>query len=304
MFDSLVRRVSVGLMLAALTVGLLPGSGWSRAVAAGSESALESAVVTEQAITYREVDGETLLLDACLPSDVSEPLAAVVLVHGGGWTGGQRDAPQWASLCDDLAGQGYAAFTVDYRLAPDYPFPAAFEDVRAAVEWLGEPEQVDRFGIDPDRLGILGGSAGGNLAGLVGTAGDGDLADGARVRAVVSLSGPMILTEDVIGSATSRQIETALTFLDCDIIDDCPAAEAASPISAVDSTDPPFLLIHAEDAPVVPVDQSVVMGEALDSADVPNEVVVVPGTAHAARLLDDDRLSDTVFTFLDDNLAS
>jgi len=302
--DSLIHRVMVSLMIAALTAALLPVAGWTHTVVAGSDSTEESATVTEQAITYREIDGETLLLDACLPADATNPLAAVVLVHGGGWTGGQRDAPQWASLCEDLAGHGYAAFTVDYRLAPDHPFPAALEDVQAAVEWLRQPDQVDRFGIDPDRLGILGGSAGGNLAGLVGTAGDGDLTDGVRVRAVVSLSGPMILTEDLIDSATSRQIETALTFLGCDTIDDCPAAEAASPINAVDSTDPPFLLVHAEDDPVVPVDQSVVMGEALDAADVPNEVVVVLGTAHAARLLDDDQLMDMVFTFLDDNLAS
>ncbi len=261
-------------------------------------------VVTEQGIIYREVDGETLRLDTCLPSERERPLATVVLVHGGGWTGGRRDAPQWESLCQDLATRGYAAFTVDYRLAPTFPFPAAFDDVQAAVEWLRDPDQVDRFGIDPERIGILGGSAGGNLAGLVGTDGDGNLTDGARVRTVVSLSGPMDLREAAIGSATPRQINTALTFLGCETIDDCPTADPASPISAVDPTDPPFLLIHADDDPVVPVQQSVVMGEALDEAGVLNDVIPVPGTAHATRLLDDPELMETVLMFLDDNLAN
>ena len=242
------------------------------------------------------------MLDACLPANAAELLPAVALVHGGGWTGGRRDAPQWEALCEELAADRYAAFTVDYRLAPDFPFPAAFDDVQAAVEWLREPDQVDRFGIDPDRLGILGGSAGGNLAGLIGTDGDGDLADGARVRAVVSLSGPMDLRALAIGSATPRQINTPLTFLGCDTIHDCPVAAPASPIAAVDATDPPFLLIHAEDDPVVPVEQSIVMGEALDEAGVLNDVVTVSGTAHATRLLDDPELMATVLSFLNDHL--
>lgn len=304
MFGKRGCRASIGLLIVTLIVGSLPGVTWPQTDAAGTDPTGEPAVVTEPAITYRETEGETLRLDACLPSQRESSLAAVVLVHGGGWTGGRRDAQQWEALCEDLAATGYAAFTVDYRLAPDAPFPAAFNDVQAAVEWLRDPDQVDRFGIDPDRIGILGGSAGGNLAGLVGTDGDGNLTDGARVRTVVSLSGPMDLREAAIGSATRQQVGTALTFLGCDTIDDCPSSDPASPITSVDPTDPPFLLIHAEDDPVVPVEQSVVMGEALDGAGVLNDVVTVLGTAHATRLLDDPGSMEIVLMFLHDNLAN
>ncbi len=301
------HQAAVALMVAALTVGLLSGPVAARPTAGSTPAAGGTPAVESVAgITYREVDGEELLLDACLPANAAEPLPAVVLVHGGGWHHGRRDAPQWRSLCTDLATAGFATFSVDYRLAPEHPFPAAFDDVQAAIGWLREPEQVDRFGIDPDWIGILGGSAGGQLAGLVGTAGEGDLTAGARVRAVVSLSGPMDLTVAALDRATPvhpEQVQSALRFLGCADIDDCPASEAASPVLAIDPTDPPFLLVNAADDPVVPAEQAETMGVALDAAGVSNDVIVVPGSAHATHLLDDPDVTADVFAFLDEHLA-
>ena len=292
------------LIVVALAIGLLPGAAWAGPVTGSTPLASSPpGVETEKGIVYREVDGDELRLDAWLPAGGAAPTAAMVIVHGGGWTAGRRDAPQWRSLGDDLAAAGYAAFSVDYRLAPDDRFPAAFEDVQAAVAWLRERAQVDRFGIDPDRIGILWGSAGGQLAGLVGTAGDGDLTVGSQVRAVVSLSGPMVLAGDAIGPVAAPQIESALFYLGCDTIDDCPAAELASPIAAVDGSDPPFLLVQSTDDHLVPVEQAGAMGDALDAAGVPTEVTIVPSSAHATHLLDDPAIMADVLAFLDEYLA-
>ena len=265
-----------------------------------------SVVAVEEAIPYREVDGVELALDACLPGDrddSDDPLAAIVLVHGGSWIAGSRDADYWRDVCAATAEAGFAGFAISYRLAPEYTYPAAVEDVAAAVEWLREDAQVDRFGIDPDRIGIIGESAGAHLGALAAVEGDGAWTSGSRVAAVVSLSGPMDLTTDALAYVSPLQIRVALVFLGCDDIEDCPQTVGASPVRQVDPTDPPFLLMHAEDDPVVPVEMSEVMAEALDEAGVGAQLIVVPGRDHGAALLVDDDLLATVFAFMTAELA-
>src|SRR5205085_8578050 len=97
----------------------------------------------------------------------SKKLPAIVCVHGGGFRAGKRE--RWDDTCKMLAQRGYVAATVSYRLAPDYQFPAAIHDVKAAVRWLRA--HADRCGIDPDRIGVLGDSAGGHLAQFLGVTG-------------------------------------------------------------------------------------------------------------------------------------
>ena len=297
------RLILVAML--SLLIAMAPAAGQARAergqgqatpVADGTPT-----VAVEVGIIYRTVDGQRLKLDAYLPS-TGEPAPAVVLVHGGFWTAGSRQ--EMGQLGTLLAGNGFAAFAVDYRLAPDHPFPAAFDDVQAAVSWLRNPDQVDRFGIDPGRIGILGSSSGGNLAGLVGVSGQGDLETGSRVRAVVSLSGPMNLTESAAGSATRAQVAIALNFLGCTQITDCPAEDAASPITQVDRSDPPFMLVHARADPVVPVEQSRMMADTLDAVGITHNLEIVPGRAHGLDLLRDPSLVANVLAFLDAHLAA
>lgn len=296
---------AVLLALVALLVAIGPVVGQTRAERGqGQPMAVPDgtpAVDLEAGIAYRTVDGQHLKLDAYLPS-TAESVPAVVLVHGGFWTSGSRQEMQ--QLGTLLAERGYAAFSVDYRLAPKYPFPASFDDVQTAVAWLRDPTQVDRFGIDPDRIGILGSSSGGQIAGLVGVSGQGDLDTGERVRAVVSLSGPMNLTASAAGSATWVQVAIALNFLGCTQIADCPAEDAASPITQVDPSDPPFLLVHARDDPVVPVQQSRVMADKLEAVGITHDLEIVSGRAHGLDLLRDPMLLADVLTFLDQDLAA
>src|SRR5699024_2047191 len=100
----------------------------------------------------------------------------------------------WRNVCLWLASEGFVAASVNYRLVPDVRFPAALDDVALAVEWLRAPEQAEQFGIDAARIGAFGGSAGGNLAALLGATGEGALDEGSRVAAVAELSGPLGLT--------------------------------------------------------------------------------------------------------------
>ena len=139
--------------------------------------------------------------------------AAIVVVHGGSWARGDKADIAWRAVCQWLASAGYVALlgrtTGSRRRAC---FPAAIDDVQAAVAWLREDEQVTRFHIDPDRIGAFGGSAGGNLVALLGTRGSGDLTIGSRVAAVVDLSGPIDLTGLAV---TDDFVPVQLAYLGC-----------------------------------------------------------------------------------------
>ncbi|WP_394554186.1 alpha/beta hydrolase [Agromyces sp. MMS24-JH15] len=236
-------------------------------------------------IQYREVDGQPLLLDACIPEG-DGPVAAIVLVHGGGFVAGDRTS--LGGLCGDLAKAGYAAFSIDYRLAPANVYPSQVEDLTAAVEWLRQPEQVATYGIDPARIGVVGSSAGGILAQSIGTAGEGDRTTGSRVAAVVSLSGASVFTEQALqlGTPTKEGAAMILSYLHCKPTapDACPNAAPASPITAIDPTDPPFLMYNSTQE-IVPIEQARAMRDALAAAGVPITLVEVPGTSHGVDIL-------------------
>lgn len=248
-------------------------------------------------------DGTLLTLDVCAPA--AEALVpsrpAVVSIHGGSWARGDKANADWRNVCLWLASEGFVAASVNYRLVPEARFPAQIDDVAAAVAWLREPEQADRFGIDPARIAAFGGSAGGHLAALLGTLGDGPLDEGSRVAAVVEFSGPVGLGEaELEADAASDWLRGIVgEFLSCEpaVTDaDCPQAIEASATAHVDPSDPPFFIGHAE-AEVVPVAQSERLAETLGASAVPVELAVVPGDAHSIGILDAP-LRDRVAAFL------
>jgi acetyl esterase len=240
-----------------------------------------------EGLVYREVDGTRLALDACLPeAEARGGTPAMLVIHGGGFTHGDRAQPNMRRLCRELADAGYAAFSIDYRLAPTWIYPSQLEDAQAAVEWLREPEQVARFGIDGSRIGVIGGSAGAVLAGTLGTRGEGPLDSGWRVAAVVSLSGAMAFTSDDPAIRAYVEEGGRSGYLGCteQTIEECPVAAEAEPIAHVDPTDPPFYLLTSEDE-FLPEQSAQLMAEALTDADVPVVVRLEPGAEHATNVL-------------------
>jgi len=241
-------------------------------------------------IEYGVAGGQRLLLDACLPpsrqsptSDAPDPApqASIVMVHGGSWTRGDKADPEYREVCTWLAKAGYPTFNVDYRMDPAFIFPAALEDVKSAVIWLRQPEQLGRFDLDPARIAALGGSAGGNLASLLGTTGSGPLTEGTRVSAVVDLSGPADLTG---ADVKPGFVPVQLAFLGCASETDCPAARAASPIFAASADDPPFFIANSTNE-LIPIEQSRRFADALRAAGVPTTFVSVTGGLHSVAML-------------------
>ncbi len=284
-------------LLAVATAALLgcSATGHPSAVApTPTTTAVHPQVVTQNGarvipdLVYGHAAGETLLLDACLPAAPAAsstanpaPLASVILIHGGGWDHGDKADGGYREVCEWLARNGYPTFSVNYRMDPAFTFPAALDDVRTAVAWLRTSAQRSRFDLDPARVAAFGGSAGGNLASLLGTKGSGPLTAGTRVAAVVDLSGPADLTG---ADATPDFIPVQLAFLGCSSETGCPAAREASPIFAASHDDPPFFIANSTNEKI-PIAQSRRFAEALRAAGVPATFTPVPGAAHSIAML-------------------
>lgn len=291
------RAARGGMLLGVLTVAALVLGGCGPTgtesqrvegvvVSSNPHLATDPSVATTLDITYRTVDGQPVYLDACLPPEfdplVDPARAAIIVVHGGSWTRGSKNDIAWRAVCQWLAKAGYPSFALDYRLAPAHPYPAAIDDVAAAVAWLREPTQARRFGIDPDRIGALGGSAGGNLVSLLGTRGRGALDRGTRVAAVVELSAPIDLTGVAV---TDDFAPVQLSYLGCTAADACPAARTASANTWVDESDPPFLVVHSTDE-MIPLEQAELFVTALRDAGVDTTYVTVEGRLHSIAMID------------------
>nr|WP_244962873.1 alpha/beta hydrolase [Cryobacterium roopkundense] len=229
-------------------------------------------------------------MDVCSSSTAGpEPRPAVVSIHGGSWTRGDKSSDDWREVCQWLAAEGFVVYSVDYGLTPAAPFPAGIDNLQSAVEWIRTPENAARFGTDPDRIGAFGGSAGANLAALLGTRGEGPLNEGSRVAAVAELSGPSDLRGEAMTAdgVTERLQNLVRRYLDCDTMSDCPQAADASPLAQLDASDPPVFVANSAEE-FVPLAQATRFASALQALGVRHELVTVPGGVHSIGLLDAD----------------
>jgi len=219
-------------------------------------------------VVFGEVDGVKLKLDFAKPSLCrNQKVPLVVFVHGGGWHAGDKSGGLQRNDSKMFFQLGFAVASINYRLSPQYHFPAHIHDCKLAIRFLRK--NADYFGFDPDRIGIWGSSAGGHLVSLMGTADDDDGLEGqglegisSRVQAVVDHFGPTDLTAfstQVIGAG----LETIKNFLGCYPYD-CPdVAAKASPATYVTSDDPPLIIIHGDKDNVVPYSQAEIFAEKL-----------------------------------------
>ncbi len=247
--------------------------------------------VFEKHVPYAEVDGETLLLDAIAgPTPPEGTRPGIIIVHGGGWRHG--DLGDYRPIARSLAARGWATFTIEYRLDEDPAHPAEVEDVERSIAWVRD--HAADYDVDPDQIGLLGSSSGGNLAVLAADA-DHDV-EGGPVAVVASLSGlydlPGILDQPGVAEDVEEKIED---YMGCGV-DECRELwEDASPITHVDPSDPPMFLAGATDEDI-PEQQAVEMGQVLDEAGVPNQVEVLDLQGHGRAL--DAEVSDNMVAFM------
>ena len=231
-------------------------------------------IETTTAVAYGTVDPEAQVLDVVRPTGLVGLRPAVILVHGGGLVQG-AGRYELSRAATGLAAAGYAAFNIDYRLFDQRdrtnPWPTQLDDAQRAVRWVRA--NAATYGVDPDRIGALGWSSGGQLAAFLGVRDTRDNSDPAlatfssRVGCVVDLAGPMDLTIPY-ANTTDNRINAELLGGTLEAPPDQAAYRDFSPITFVDDTSAPFLIMQEGDDSVVPVAHSLRMLAALQAARV------------------------------------
>lgn len=266
--------------------------------------ALPDTVIHDKEVEYSNV-GARMAMDIVRPKAVaSEPRPAVVLVHGGGFRRGTRQS--YLPVAARLAERGYVAATVSYRLAPRHQFPAAVEDVKAAVRFLRANAQ--RYGIHPDRIGAMGGSAGGHLVLFLGLTPDNPALEGtgpnldqsSRVSCVVNYYGPTDFTQSYDKSVDAADVLPL--FLGGDLKHARAAHQRSSPLNWVTPQAAPVLSIHGTDDTYVAYEHSVWITERLLAAGVTAELETISGAGHGFKGADSERAEQRAFAFFDKHL--
>ncbi len=237
-------------------------------------------------VEYGRPGSHPLLLDLHVP-DGAGPFAAAILVHGGGFDEGSKST-NVRPLFEPLANAGFAWFSIDYRMAPEYRFPEARDDMAAAIRWL--KAHAAEYHVDPSRIAIIGESAGGFLVNYAGT----HETPETKVAAVVDIYGPVDYArlaeqrrdhpERFNMASIKRHMANggSIGFFGADQADEAGLAKlrAVSPLFAVHKGMPPFLCIHGTKDDQVSYEQSTIMCDAMHKVGAGCELITIEGGGH------------------------
>lgn len=268
------------------------------------------AYTTIEALEYANVEGKPLLLDLRIP-DGPGPHPVIVYLHSGAWISGDRTG----GPAIRQASRGYAVASIEYRLAPQYIWPAQVEDAKAAVRWVRA--NAARFKLDPDRVGLFGTSAGGHIGAVLGTSGGVASLEGmqlgnpqfsSRVKAVIDFYGPTDLLKLEDQKLPCIPLDGNASYMPPSLLMGCPIQSCkektatANPMTYVTPDDPPFLIMHGVLDCLVPFQQSVLLHTALELRGLDSKLVLIPTGDHGGSKFDEQQYRQMVSDFLDKNL--
>jgi acetyl esterase/lipase len=257
-------------------------------------------------LEYAHLDGQSLKLDLYLNADRGQPL--LVFVHGGAWRGGSKENPPILHL----RSHGFAIASVDYRLSTEAPFPAQVHDIKAAIRFLRA--KAGEYGYDAKHIGIIGTSAGGHLAALVGVTNGHKELEGAvgdhldqssDVQCIVSLFGASNL-QTILAQSTEHGLSVRVPALQL-LLGGQPSeriglAKLASPVAHIDKDDPPLLLIHGDADPQMPPQQSYEFAKAYEAMNLSVKYIRIPEAKHGGPEFFDETRIEIMRKFLDSQL--
>jgi acetyl esterase/lipase len=268
----------------------------------------------ERDVPYITDGDEAQKLDLYLPEKASEkPLPLIVHIHGGGWRGGSK----FPCGVSGMVTKGYAVASVEYRFSQKAIFPAQIQDCQAAIRWLRANSQ--KYNFDIDKVGVVGGSAGGHLSALVGTSGGkkvfapigGHEDQSDKVQCVCDIFGPANFSTVVQQAAEDKNVKNVFEFntpkdpyssLIGAKLDDKAKADAVSPIHYASADSPPFLILHGTHDALVPYAQSVEFEAALKAKGVPVWLQKLPGSGHGGAAFGKPSVIQLMANFFDKHL--
>ena len=262
-------------------------------------------VIIHRDVVYRTILTRQLRMDICLPQPGSSGSApGIILIHGGGWRSGDRSMELPMAL--QLAGRGYVAATVEYRLSPEALYPGSVLDLKAAVRWFRA--HATRYGIDTTRIAVYGCSSGGHLASLLGvTNGRQEYEEGEHLRcsssvqAVVDIDGPLDLThpEESGKDSIPSKPSAAKSWLGVRYADDPSLWKKASPVTHLHAGMPPMLFVNSS-LPRYHVGRDTAV-DTMRQHHIYYEIHTIPDTPHPFWLF--TPWQSSVVTFVDNFLG-
>ena len=236
---------------------------------------------TQDGLVYGAADNQPLTMDYYAPKSGASPHPIAILIHGGGYHGGDSKAGSEAYVADFLAPAGYAVFSINYRLAPKYPYPYMVQDTQRAIRYLRH--NAHDWNADPNRIALIGGSAGGflsNMAGLLNSGRDSAASDpvdreSAQVQAVVSLYAQSSFEFVPLNADVHRLLDLLIAQKG-----EKEAIREASPITYVHKGDPPFLEILGDQDEYIPFGEATNLQTALHRLHVRCDIIRIPGGKH------------------------
>ena len=256
-------------------------------------------VLWEEGIVYSSPDGEPLALNLARPKTDGRHLPTVLCIHGGGFRAGKRES--YDALCVKLAGQGFVAATITYRLAPKHQFPAAVHDTKAAVRWLRA--NASKYNVHPEKIGVTGGSAGGHLAQFLGvtahvpqfegTGGNPD--QPSHVNCVVNVYGPSDFTQSYGKSVDAHEVLPL--WFGGNLETERKKHIIGSPLYWVTPDAAPTLCIHGTEDKYVAHEQAVWMVDKLKASAVEADLLTLTGAGHGFKGADAEKADAALLDF-------
>lgn len=249
------------------------------------------------------------LLDVYVPSTGKSSYPVVVWIHGGAWMSNDKyaDMGYMKNTLKEFIEKGYAVASIDYRWSTMAVFPAQIQDCNQALEFLYQ--NADKYKLDKNRLALIGFSAGGHLANLVGLSNNNYVkdfyADGQKphfkIKVVLDFYGPVdFLT---LKGHDSKDPRNPITLLLGGMVADNEAkAKKASPISYIDKNDPPFLIVQGEKDESVNPDQAISLSGKLRAVGIKNDLIIVPNAPHYGVMFDAGNIRQKIFEYLNEYL--
>ncbi|MCX7010024.1 MAG: prolyl oligopeptidase family serine peptidase [Kiritimatiellaeota bacterium] len=234
---------------------------------------LPPGTTVQRDVEYVAGGGKSQALDLYVPENADGMLPVIIFIHGGGWRSGSKDMVPALSLLP----RGYAIASIEYRFSDKALWPAQLDDCKAAIRWLRT--NAARYHLDAHHLGAWGSSSGGQLAAMLGVTGDKD----SRVQAVYVQSGTsdlVALFDLKVRGDNGNNFSPIIELLGGPGVATKEKARQASPITYVSRNAAPFLIMHGDRDPIVPVQQGETLDAALHKVGAVSKLVIVAGARH------------------------